>query len=208
MDPFIRHHGITATIATDNIDTDQIIPSREMQRVSKTGLGEGLFAGWRYRYEGRNKIGEDSEFVLNRAPYRRASILLAGRNFGCGSSREHAVWALRDFGFRAIIAASYGRIFKRNCARNNVLAITLSETGVQELGQAIEVDPALTIDLEAQHIETKAGKQFAFETAAFDREMLLKGLNYIDYTLQFAEQIDTFIERDRAEHRWAYQKLI
>ena len=107
----------------DNIDTDQIIPSREMTRVSKHGLGAGLFAGWRYLYDGKEKIGLKKDFVLTQPRYQGASILLGGRNFGCGSSREHAVWALLDFGIKAVIAESFGRIFRNNCARNGLLAI-------------------------------------------------------------------------------------
>ena len=103
--------GVVAPILVDNVDTDQIIPSREMKRVSKSGLGEGLFAGWRYHYDGMRKIGLRKNFVLNNPEYFGASIILGGKNFGCGSSREHAVWALRDYGIRAIIAESFGRIF-------------------------------------------------------------------------------------------------
>ncbi|MEO0577031.1 MAG: 3-isopropylmalate dehydratase small subunit, partial [Pseudomonadota bacterium] len=128
MNPFTTHSGIVAPILIDNVDTDQIIPSREMKRVSKLGLGEGLFAGWRYTYEDGEKTGLTDDFILNSPAYHGTSILLGGRNFGCGSSREHAVWALADFGIRVVIAASFGKIFHRNCARNGVLAIELDNS--------------------------------------------------------------------------------
>ena len=126
MKPFTRHASIAAPMMQPNIDTDAIIPSREMKRVSRKGLGEGLFAGWRYISAGTRD--ENPNFVLNEARYEGCSILVAGPNFGCGSSREHAVWALVDFGVRAVIAPSFGDIFRRNCVRNGVLPALLDQT--------------------------------------------------------------------------------
>ena len=207
MNEFKRHTGICAPIIVDNVDTDQIIPSREMSRVSKLGLGAGLFAGWRYLYDGKDKIGLNKDFVLNQKPYRNASILLGGRNFGCGSSREHAVWALRDFGIRVIIAETFGRIFRNNCARNGLLAIELTGDEIGALNAVTAADPQtrlLTIDLENAEIRDPDGRPRPFTIAESDRVMLLNGLDYIEYTLQYADQITEFKKVDREARPWAY----
>ena len=146
-----QHTGVAAVLMRDNIDTDQIIPSREMKTVSRSGLGEGLFAGWRYTDPGTRTPNPD--FVLNRAALKTASILISGENFGCGSSREHAVWALQEFGFRVIIAKSFGEIFHGNCIRNGVLPITLDVAQVSKLSDR-SASAKLTIDLEQQVIPT------------------------------------------------------
>ncbi len=207
MDEFLRHTGVAASIAEDNVDTDQIIPSREMKRVSKKGLGTGLFADWRYRYEGRRKAGDNESFVLNQPEFSDASILLAGANFGCGSSREHAVWALRDFGIRVVIAESFGRIFANNCARNRLLAIRLSAEEIATIRSATETDPQnrrVTVDLESRKILLSDERSIPFSVDEFDRTMLMQGLDYIDYSLQYAQEIDSFVERDRISRPWAY----
>jgi len=207
MKAFIRHDGVVAPILLDNVDTDQIIPSREMKRVSKEGLGGGLFAGWRYHFDGDAKVGLKDDFVLNQPAYRGASILLGGRNFGCGSSREHAVWALKDFGIRAVLAQSFGRIFRANCARNGILAVRLSGEHIDAIRAATESDPqdaTIVVDLERTLIVLPHGQEIAFDIDAFDRGMLLQGLDYIDYTLQYAGDIDRFEERDRLNRPWAY----
>ena len=198
--------GICAPIRVDNIDTDQIIPSREMTRVSKHGLGAGLFAGWRYLYDGKEKIGLNKDFVLVQPRYQGAAILLGGRNFGCGSSREHAVWALRDFGIKAVIAESFGRIFRNNCARNGLLAIELSPEQIDSLESQTASNPRdniVSIDLTKCEVHAPDGTVYAFEIDESDRNMLLKGLDYIDFTLQFEKDIERFIARDRAERPWA-----
>jgi 3-isopropylmalate/(R)-2-methylmalate dehydratase small subunit len=197
---FRRHCGIAAPLLVDNIDTDQIIPSREMKRVSKLGLGEGLFAGWRYAGDDAGLRTEDPAFVLNQDDYKAASILLSGRNFGCGSSREHAVWALADFGIRAIIAESFGRIFRSNCARNGLLAITQTADCIADLARS---EGPVCIDLDAEVIEY-SGSRLSFSIAPGDREMLLLGLDPIDYTLTFKPDIEAFITADRARRAWAY----
>ncbi|MEM7281149.1 MAG: 3-isopropylmalate dehydratase small subunit [Pseudomonadota bacterium] len=207
MKPFEQHIGVCADIPINNVDTDQIIPSREMNRVSKQGLGEGLFAGWRYLYEGTEKVGENSEFVLNKPAFANTSILLSAQNFGCGSSREHAVWALRDFGIRVIIAESFGRIFKNNCARNGILAIPLAPESIRHLREQTQHDPQtclLSVDLAQLTITTPDGNPLSFDMPTFDREMLLKGLDYIDYTLQFESDIESFIKEDSNSRPWAH----
>ena len=204
---FGTHVGVCAPIRQDNVDTDQIIPSREMKKVSKQGLGEGLFAGWRYEFAGTEKIAPRADFVLNQPAYENTSILLGGKNFGCGSSREHAVWALRDYGIRVIIAESFGRIFRNNCARNRLLAVKLSGTEIDAIAVATESDPqsrTLCVNLENCNITLPDGREIGFRMDEFDRGMLLKGLDYIDYTLQYAGDVDAFLDRDRLSRSWAY----
>jgi len=207
MNEFLRHTGVAAPMREDNIDTDQIIPSREMKRVSKLGLGSGLFAGRRYTYNGAEKTGENGTFILNQPDYAGTSILLAGRNFGCGSSREHAVWALRDFGIRVIIAESFGRIFRNNCARNRLLAIKMSGQQIDAIIEATKKEPQncpVTVDLERSVVSLAEGREFEFSVDDFDREMLLKGLDYIDFTLQYERDVENFVERDRVSRPWAH----
>lgn len=207
MEAIRLHKGICAPLPDDNVDTDQIIPSREMKRVSKQGLGEGLFAGSRYLYEDMRRVGLSDDFVLNMPEYEGASVLLSGRNFGCGSSREHAVWALYDFGIRAVIAESFGRIFRINCARNGLLAIELAAAQIEALIKETSPDPQrkrVLIDLPNSQIRTPIGEVFDFVIDESDRRMLLLGLDYIDYTLQYSADIDAFKEKDTVNRRWAY----
>ena len=208
MSAFTVHRGICAPIREDNVDTDQIIPSREMKRVSKKGLGDGLFAGWRYQYDGKQRTGTNDSFVLNQAAYADTTILLGGQNFGCGSSREHAVWALADFGIRIILAESFGRIFRNNCARNRLLAVTLTADELDAIESATSTDPQqnlLEVDLTQKKLTLPNGNAIAFDLPEFDRTMLLKGLDYIDFTLQYIDEIDRFVERDRQARGWAYR---
>ncbi|MCH9695984.1 MAG: 3-isopropylmalate dehydratase small subunit [Gammaproteobacteria bacterium] len=206
MQAFTQHMGVAAPIIVNNVDTDQIIPSREMKRVSKSGLGDGLFAGWRYNYEGMNKVSLRQSFVLNQPQYFAASIILGGKNWGCGSSREHAVWALRDHGIRVIIAESFGRIFYRNCARNGLLAIELPAEQVELLAEHTAESPQssrLLVDLVKGEIHGPRGDIFKFSTPESDRNMLLNGLDYIEYTMQFEDAIDAFAKRDYVARPWA-----
>lgn len=207
MKAFVRHSGLVAPMLIDNVDTDQIIPSREMKRVSKSGLGEGLFAGWRYRYEGMKKTGLIDEFVLNKPEFKNVSIILGGKNWGCGSSREHAVWALYDFGIRVIIAQSFGRIFHRNCARNGLLAIELPQSQIEFIEQQCCTGAQankLLVDLEGGEILLPCGRAFSFDIQKSDRKMLINGLDYIEYTLRHEEAIDRFIKADKPQRPWAY----
>ena len=170
-------------------------------------MGKGLFAGWRYRYEGTSKTGDNDSFVLNRPEFAGTSILLGGKNFGCGSSREHAVWALHDYGIRVIIAESFGRIFGSNCARNRLLAICLPAQQIAAIRRESEADPQknqLNVDLERRVVTLPGGTEFAFDVDEFDRDMLMRGLDYIDFTLQHEKEIDRFTKEDRAARPWAH----
>jgi 3-isopropylmalate/(R)-2-methylmalate dehydratase small subunit len=204
MEKFTSLTAIAAPLLRINVDTDAIIPSREMKKVSKTGLAEGLFAGWRYRTPGARE--ENPDFILNRTPYRRAQILLSGANFGCGSSREHAVWALHEWGIRAVIAPSFGAIFQGNCVRNGIVPVVLDNAIVERLAARVESDPEsnrLTVDLVA--CEVRAGTDaFAFDIAPADREMLLEGLDAIAMTMKRDDEILAFQARDRLRRPWIY----
>lgn len=205
MRAFTRHEGIVAPLPRANVDTDAIIPSREMKRVSKRGLGEGLFAGWRYLDVDQRTPNPD--FVLNRPAYAGASILVSGPNFGCGSSREHAVWALQEFGIRAILAPGFGAIFERNCYNNGLLPVRLEEEALATVLATTDPDPQggrLTVDLETETLVLPDDSKLAFFVPDLQREMLLNGWDPIDRTLQLAPDIDAFLAEDRARRPWVY----
>ena len=205
MDKFSTLTAIAAPLLRINVDTDAIIPSREMKRVSKDGLSEGLFAGWRYRTPGSRE--ENPDFILNQEPYRHARILLSGINFGCGSSREHAVWALHEWGIRAIIAPSFGSIFQGNCVRNGIVPVVLENPIVESLAGQVAAGSGkhqLTVDLVASVVIAPDGLRHAFSVAKADREMLLEGLDSIAVTLKRDIEILAFRERDRTQRPWIY----
>ncbi len=202
MDSFTVHRGVAAPLLRINVDTDAIIPSREMKRVSKTGLGEGLFAGWRYLEPGGREPNPD--FVLNQPAYAGASILLAGVNFGCGSSREHAVWALKEYGIRAIVAPSFGAIFYNNCIRNGLLPVELPEHAVQALADASSGGATLRVDLQACEVQAPTGEVYRFTIQPALREMLLEGLDPVALTLKLLPQIEAFQAADRQERPWVW----
>src|ERR1041385_1818937 len=187
MQSFTVHSGIVAVLRRDNIDTDQIIPKQFLKRVERTGYGDVLFFDWRYNGDG----SPDPAFLLNAPQYRGASILLAGKNFGCGSSREHAVWALRDYGFRAIIAPSFADIFANNCLKNGLLPVVLSENHTNELISRAQARDGyqITVDLERKLVNDEYGFSAAFEIDDFYRNCLLKGLDDIVLTLQHENEI-------------------
>jgi len=202
---FTQHQGIAAPIIRNNIDTDSIIPSVEMKRVSKHGLSVGLFAGW--RYTDRITHTPNPEFILNQKPFQDASILLAGKNFGCGSSREHAVWALDEFGIRVIIAPSFGAIFYANCIANGLLPIRLPAEVIARLAGFISNDPGknqLLIDLVQRSVGTPQGESFDFDIADSDAEMLLNGWDPIALTLRLEAQIEAFRQKDELARPWIY----
>lgn len=201
MDSTFR--GIAAPLMRINIDTDAIIPSREMKRVSKTGLSEGLFANWRYLDPAARE--PNPEFILNQAPFDRARILLAGSNFGCGSSREHAVWALKEWGIRAVIAPSFGSIFASNCLNNGVLPVRLEEQAVDTIAADVIEDPLanqVTVDLEKRRVISR-NRAWEFEVGEREREMLLRGLSPIAMTLQRDDLISEFEADDARRRPWA-----
>jgi 3-isopropylmalate/(R)-2-methylmalate dehydratase small subunit len=205
MERFGTLTAVAAPLIRANIDTDAIIPSREMKAVSKTGLADGLFAGWRYTEIGGREPNPD--FVLNRPGYAGTRILLGGENFGCGSSREHAVWALVEYGIRAVIAPTFSPIFYNNCIRNGIVPVRLAAATIALLASQVEADPArnrLTVDLPAQLVRAPDGGEHRFEIEAEAKEMLLEGLDAIDLTLKHREAIDSFLARDRAARPWIY----
>jgi 3-isopropylmalate/(R)-2-methylmalate dehydratase small subunit len=193
MQPFRVHTGLVVPLDRANVDTDQIIPKQFLKRIEKTGFGEFLFNDWR-----RTSSGEpDPSFPLNQPQYRGASILVAGRNFGCGSSREHAVWALADFGFRAVIAPSFADIFANNSVKNGLLTVALAEPQVNELlKRARETNGyQLTIDLETCRVSDRQGFSAAFQIDKFVRDCLLNGLDDIGLTLQHEPDIAAYESR-------------
>jgi 3-isopropylmalate/(R)-2-methylmalate dehydratase small subunit len=205
MKKIIELTSIAAPLLRINVDTDAIIPSREMKRVSKEGLSDGMFAGWRYTEPG-GRI-ENPDFILNQDPYRNAEILLSGMNFGCGSSREHAVWALAEWGIRCIIAPSFGAIFYGNCVRNGILPVVLSNDVVESLARTVEADPEknrINVDLETRSVVTSDGETYSFEIADGDREMLMEGLDAIAVTMKRDDEILAFQARDRLQRPWIY----
>ena len=205
MKKFIELTAIAAPLLRINVDTDAIIPSREMTRVSKEGLSDGLFAGWRYAEPGSRD--ENPDFILNQAPYRHAEILLAGLNFGCGSSREHAVWAMAEWGIRCIIAPSFGAIFYGNCVRNGILPVVLSNDIVASRASRVEMDPEknqITVNLKDGLVITPDGETYSFEMATEDQEMLMEGLDAIAVTMKRDDEILAFQARDRLQRPWIY----
>ncbi len=206
MTPFTQHRGVALPLLRDNIDTDAIIPSREMRTVSRSGLAAGLFAPWRYLDPDARTL--DPDFALNQPEYGGASILLAGDNFGCGSSREHAVWALMESGFRAVIAPSFATIFRNNALRNGLLTVALERYDLNELVEWVSIDPAaqtIQLDLETCTIETDPArdkKVFSVDPTA--RDMLLNGLDEIGLTEQTMDLVAHFEEQDQVRRPWVY----
>jgi len=190
MKPLRTHRGIAAPLHRINVDTDQIIPKQFLKRVERTGYENFLFFDWRFRPDG----SEEPSFVLNHPKYRHSSILIGGRNFGCGSSREHAPWALNDYGFRVVIAPSFADIFFNNCSKNGLLTVILSEEQVAELVRRVQENPGmeLTVDLEKQTVTDGRGFEARFEIDSFKRHCLLHGLDDISLTLEHEADIEAF----------------
>ena len=205
MDKFTTLTSIAAPLLRINVDTDAIIPSREMKLVSKQGLGDGLFSSWRYTEPGSRN--ENPDFILNRSPYRHAQILLSGANFGCGSSREHAVWALAEWGISAIIAPSYGAIFYSNCVRNGILPIILPDERIKTLAALVEEDPQqnqISIDLNKCTVIGPDKLTDTINITQSDHEMLSEGLDAIAVTMKYDDEILKFQARDRLKRPWIY----
>ena len=206
MQPFTQLTGIAAPLPLVNVDTDKVIPARHLKTIKRTGLGIHLFETLRYRDDG----SERPEFVLNREPYRRAAILIAGENFGCGSSREHAPWALLDFGIRAVIAPSFADIFFNNCFKNGILPIVLPQEQIEILQrEASEADdPTFTIDLESQEVRRPTGNQvFTFAVDPFRKHCLLNGLDDVGLTMQKAKRIEDFEAAQKATQPWLFREV-
>ena len=212
MKAFTQHTGLVAPLDRANVDTDQIIPKQFLKSIKRTGFGPNLFDEWRYLdvgqpYQDNSKRPKNPDFVLNHDRYQGASVLLARENFGCGSSREHAPWALEEYGFRSIIAPSYADIFFNNSFKNGLLPIILSDEDVDALFKQVEADPGyqLTIDLQAQTVTRPDGKVLSFEIDAFRKHCLLNGLADIGLTLQDSDAIGAFEAKHRASQPWLFR---
>ncbi len=211
MQAFTRHTGLVAPMDRANVDTDAIIPKQFLKSIKRSGFGPNLFDEWRYLDQGEpgqdhSRRPRNPDFVLNQARYHGASILLARKNFGCGSSREHAVWALEDFGFRSVVAPGFADIFFNNCFKNGVLPIILDELVIDRLFQELDASPGyrLAIDLPAQTVTTPTGEVFHFEVDGFHKHCLVNGLDDIDLTLEHANEIRGYEDRRRREAPWLF----
>jgi len=201
MQPFKTHTGIAAPLDRVNVDTDAIIPKQFLRKIEKTGFGKHLFHEWRYSdYEGAQ---ENPDFILNQEPYRKATVLLARDNFGCGSSREHAPWALSDFGFKVIVAPSFADIFYNNCVKNGILLARLKSKEVDEIFTFVAKNKGAVIsaDLTIQTL-TAGNKKYSFPMDAFNKECLLKGLDGIGWTMQFQDKIVAHENKIKTQYSW------
>ncbi|WP_175670845.1 3-isopropylmalate dehydratase small subunit [Burkholderia ambifaria] len=215
MEKFTVHTGVVAPLDRENVDTDAIIPKQFLKSIKRTGFGPNAFDEWRYLDHG--EPGQDNskrplnpDFVLNQPRYQGASVLLARKNFGCGSSREHAPWALQQYGFRAIIAPSFADIFFNNCYKNGLLPIVLTEQQVDHLFSDTYAFNGyqLTVDLDAQVVRTGDGREYPFEIAAFRKYCLLNGFDDIGLTLRHADKIRQFEAERLAKQPWLNNKLV
>lgn len=211
MEPFTRMKGLVAPLDRANVDTDAIIPKQFLKSIERTGFGPNLFDEWRYLDEGapgkdNSARPENPDFVLNQERYRGATILLTRENFGCGSSREHAPWALADYGFRVILAPSFADIFANNCTKNGILTITLDADTVDRLFREVEAQPGyeLDVDLAAQTITTPSGEVIPFEVDEHKKHMLYHGLDDIGLTLERDAAIAGFEKGHRERRPWVF----
>lgn len=205
MEPFTVLTGLVAPLDRLNVDTDQIIPKQFLKTIHRSGLGEGLFLDWRNRKDGT----PDPDLFLNQSRYQGATTLLTRDNFGCGSSREHAPWALLDQGFRCLIGPSFADIFYNNCFQNGILPVVLKAEEVQALFQAVHSTEGyrVTVDLGAQTVTTPDGRCYRFEIDPFRKDCLLKGLDSIGLTLQHEAAVTAYEQRHRAEAPWLFPDL-
>ena len=211
MDKFTQLNGLVLPMDRANVDTDAIIPKQFLKSIKRSGFGVNLFDDWRYLDSGEPGMDNSTrpvneDFVLNKPRYQGAQILLARENFGCGSSREHAPWALQDYGFRVVLAPSYADIFFNNCFKNGILPIILDEQVVDKLFKEVEAAEGykLNVDLEAQTVTTPSGESIAFEVDAFRKHCLLNGLDDIGLTLQHVDDIKAYEERRKQEAPWLF----
>ena len=203
-------NGVVASIDRDNIDTDQIIPTEYLKSIKKYGFEDYLFDGWRYLDDGKLGISKDErkqnpDFILNKEPFNKASILLTRDNFGCGSSREHAVWALRDFGIKTVIASSFGDIFYNNCFKNGVLPIKLNKDQIDNLFKSFkDVSDELSISLDSKKISQNDKELYAFDVEENLLERIIYGLDDVDMTLKFKDKIASFEQERKQEKPWIF----
>jgi len=209
MSEFSPLNSVGFPLMRANIDTDAIIPGIEMQKLSKTGLGQGLFANWRYLGESRDRV-ENPAFPLNDKAYQNARILLAGPNFACGSSREPAVWAIRDWGFRCVIAPGFGSIFYSNCFKNGLLPISLPLAQVKTLAAQTEknsLNRIISVNLEARQVIAPNGELFPFTISEYYRSILLENIDPLSAVMKYREKIYEFQESDKTRRPWIYGSL-
>ncbi|MDO9188983.1 MAG: 3-isopropylmalate dehydratase small subunit [Sulfurimicrobium sp.] len=211
MDKFTILDGLVAPLDRANVDTDAIIPKQFLKSIKRSGFGPNLFDEWRYLDHGEPGMDNSSrplnpDFVLNQPRYQGAQILIARENFGCGSSREHAPWALLDYGFRAVIAPSFADIFFNNCFKNGILPIVLDTDGVDQLFKEVAAQPGcrLSVDLDSQTVTTPGGHVFSFDVDSFRKYCLLNGLDDIGLSLQHADKIRAYEERRRQSEPWVF----
>ncbi|NOR68874.1 MAG: 3-isopropylmalate dehydratase small subunit [Methylomarinum sp.] len=202
MEPYNKHESIAALMNRSNVDTDQIIPKQFLKKVERTGFGIHLFHDWRFNEDG----SDNKDFELNNPAFKNAKILVAGDNFGCGSSREHAPWAIADYGFNTIISTSYADIFYNNCFKNSILPIIATKEQLAELMDEIANNEGVrfVVDLENQTLTTPAGNGFTFEVDPFRKENLKKGLDDIGLTLKQADKIDQYEEKHKKAYPWLW----
>ncbi|MFT6985300.1 MAG: 3-isopropylmalate/(R)-2-methylmalate dehydratase small subunit [Psychromonas sp.] len=204
MQPYIKHTSIAALMDRSNVDTDQIIPKNFMKKVERTGFGIHLFHNWRFLAD---NVTPNPDFELNKPAFKGAKILVAGENFGCGSSREHAQWAIADYGFNTIISTSYADIFFSNCFKNSILPIIVSKEQLAALMAEISANEgvAFSVDLEAQKLSTPGGIEINFDVDQFRKETLLEGLDDIAWTLKHEDKITAFEEKQKKSLPWLWK---
>jgi 3-isopropylmalate/(R)-2-methylmalate dehydratase small subunit len=204
MQPYTKHTSIAALMDRSNVDTDQIIPKNFMKKVERTGFGIHLFHNWRFL---EDNVTPNPDFELNKPAFQGAKILVAGENFGCGSSREHAPWAISDYGFNTIISTSFADIFYSNCFKNSILPIKVSKEELAALMAEIAANEGVkfTVDLEAQKVTTPGGLEISFEVDAFRKQSLLEGLDDIAWTLKHEDKITAFEEKQKKELPWLWK---
>ena len=202
MEPYLKHDSVAALMDRSNVDTDQIIPKQFLKKVERSGFGIHLFHDWRYNDDG----SDNAEFELNKPAFKGAKILVAGDNFGCGSSREHAPWAIADYGFNTIISTSYADIFYNNCFKNGILEIRVSQEQLEQLMAEISANEGVrfTVDLENQQVITPAGNGFTFEIDPFRKGNLLSGLDDIGLTLKHVDKISAYEETHKQNFPWLW----
>ncbi len=203
MESLNQHQGIAALLDMKNVDTDQIIPKQFLKGISRIGFGKHLFYDWRYLADG----SENPEFCLNQPAFKGASILVAGDNFGCGSSREHAPWSIRDYGFRVLISTGFADIFYNNCFKNGILPIKVNAMELETLMNEIRDNEGVqfNVNLESQQVLTPAGLSFQFEVDAFRKDCMLKGMDDIAWTLQYEDKIHHFERQQKEQLPWLWQ---